>query len=299
MSLGPCADSVGLSSAGVYGMAVLQLPVLFIATIHYPSVKADFFSTKAQLVFNPETNHSAVNLREPTEMHYFHSVHVSIIFLACAALAAAFITISLHILDKGLVDPSNPRQTVDIQYEDFVSTNGDLASHPTITMWNNCFLSLVVAYHALLVTIVNSPTSIHFLALVSLLIYFSISSVIQPRLQVPEGVGGAAATNVSSFYLLAIAAYCAAMAYTATNVPYDPHSYRAELIGAVVFLDLFLLIMGHTWDPCPNFTTVANCRVIWAACVSVMNIVTYAAWDSAYRVEYIDVPSAPPVLPGA
>lgn len=244
---------------------------------------------QARLVFNPLTNHSAVDLGNPTEMHYFHSIGLSVGFLACAALVAFFVVISLSILEKGVTDPSNPRDAADVKLDEYVSTNAELSTNPGITMWNNVFVAFVVLYHGLLVTVVNSPTSIHFLALVTLLAYFSISTIIQPRLQAPEGLAMAAASNISSHYLLAVCSYCVAMAYTATNVPYDPHSYRAQLIGAVAFLDLFLLILGHVWDQTPIFATVANCRIMYALSVACINLATYAAWDWAFRVEYIKV----------
>lgn len=281
MSLGPCAESVGLSHMSVYGLAVAQLPLTFVFTLHYPTAKADFFSTKARIVPNPHTNGTAVDLQNPTEMHYFHSVHISVGFVACAALITFFTIISMHIQDKGIGDGHN------VAYEDYVSTNIDLVTHPTITMWNNIFLAFVVVYHGLLVTIVNSPTSIHLLLLVVLLTYVSLNTILQPKVQYENMTAPGTASSVASTYMVAIAIYCLSMSYTGTNIPYDPDSAKIQLVGVVVFLDIFLLIVGHCWDPLPNFSTILNCRIMYALSIAALNIITYGLWSSTFRVPYI------------
>lgn len=77
------------------------------------------------------------------------------------------------------------------------------------------------------------------------------------------------------------------MGYAATNIAYDPSSYKIQIVAAVVFLDLFLLILGHTWDPCPNMQTIINCRMLYVLCVVSISLIVYAVWHSALRVQFL------------
>lgn len=57
---------------------------------------------------------------------------------------------------------------------------------------------------------------------------------------------------VAGMYMLAIGMYAVVMGYTSSNISHDPYSYKIQLVAAVAFLDVFLLILGHTWDMMPN-----------------------------------------------
>ena len=153
-------------------------------------------------------------------------------------------------------------------------------------------MALVVTFHVLIVTLVNSPTSIHFLLLVSLLTYVSLNTILQPRIQYSEQAGPGAASAVAGMYMFAVAMYFIAVGYIASNVSHDPSSFKLETVAAVAFVDCFLLVMGHTWDMQPSFTTILNCRLLYATFVGVMNITAYVFWHSLYRVHYFDTGKA-------
>ena len=100
MTLGPCAEAFGLSASSVFLATVIQLPVMFVATLHYPSAKVDFYATAARLVLNPATNVTAVDLHDPITLHYMHSVHINVLFLLCSGLVCIFGVSTLYIVDK-------------------------------------------------------------------------------------------------------------------------------------------------------------------------------------------------------
>lgn len=234
-----------------------------------------------RIVPDPSTNGTAIDLHNPTSLHYMHSVGVSGVFLLCSALYAGFMVITVHISDKGV------GEIQDVGYSDYTSQNTDISLNPTITMWNNVFVATLVASHSLIAAIVTSPTSIHFLLLVALLNYLSLSFVVQPRIQSDPEHGSAAAGAVSSRYMLAVSAYVLGMMYVGTNIPHDPFSYKVEMVGCILILDTFLLIFGHTWDPVPNMHTVINCRLVYTIAMIAITMLVYIIWQPYLRVPYI------------
>jgi hypothetical protein len=123
-------------------------------------------------------NGTGVDLSNPVSSNYMHGQSVGFGFLGVAALCAAFATITVHIRDKGL---SSDASCTSIGEEEFTTSNTDLVTNPTITMWNSVFLALVVSGHALVAVIVCSPSSTHAIVLFTLAIYVSMSGILQPR----------------------------------------------------------------------------------------------------------------------
>lgn len=175
MSLGPCADRMGLSAMSTYGISVGQLPAMFIVVLRYPHVRADFFSSSVKVVVDPSTNGTAIDLSNPTVLHYMHSVNLPFAFMLCSALYAAFSLLTMQMIDKGV------GQMCEIGYSDYTSTNTELATNNTIMLWNSIFLWMVVVVHSLLAAVLASPTSIHFVLLITLLNYVSLGFILQPR----------------------------------------------------------------------------------------------------------------------
>jgi hypothetical protein len=64
-----------------------------------------------------------------------------------------------------------------------VSFNTDLTHNPAIILWNNIFLALVVFTHVLVTAVLCSPNSIHFLLMITTILYTSFSTILQPKLQ--------------------------------------------------------------------------------------------------------------------
>lgn len=294
-SLGSLGDSIGLTVMSVYALAVLQLPLTFIITINFPSVRSDFFSTTVRLVSDIPgvVNGTAIDLENPTKLHYMHSVSVSIVFLAVSGLCTVFTISTVYLRDKGLGDHNNNNfGGSSLGTEEFVSTNLDLITHPTVTMWNNVFLGIVVLGHSLLAAVVDSPTSIHLLLLVTLMIYTAMSGILQPKISVAgESNNANAASLVSSMYLGWCLLYVAAMFYVANNIPYDASSVKIQMVALVAFLDCFLLIFGHTWDHAPPMQTIMNCRLVYVVAWVFVNIATYVLWLPFISIPFVRVPN--------
>lgn len=79
----------------------------------------------------------------------------------------------------------------DIGHHSWISTDVELITHPTVTMWNNMFTVLCTVFHIVVVAIVNSPTSVHFVLLIIFLSYVSLDKILQPRVQYPQDNPGA------------------------------------------------------------------------------------------------------------
>lgn len=130
----------------------------------FAAVKCDIFSTVAKFVANPQTNGTAIDLQDPISLHYMHSLNISVLFIVLSALLAFFTILTVSMRDNGL-------DGLSITFEDYTTLNVDLITNPTITLWNNVFLAIVVTAHGLVFSVVNSPTSMHLLLLCCLLLY--------------------------------------------------------------------------------------------------------------------------------
>jgi hypothetical protein len=175
--------------------------------------------------------------------------------------------------------------TSSVSHEEFVSTNAGFAHDPTIVLWNNIFLALVVVTHEVVTAVVCTPNSMHFLFMMVLVFYTSFSVILQPKLQTPSDVSGAS-SSVASTYLVAVAFYGIGMVYVCSNISFDPHQWKVQLITAFIFVDL-LLILGHVWDPVPLMATIMNCRFIYLVCMIFLNAAIYLTWDRLLKIPYI------------
>jgi hypothetical protein len=133
----------------------------------FAAVQCDIFSTVAKFVADPKTNGTAIDLLDPISLHYIHSLNISVLFIVLSALLAFFTILTVSMRDNGLDGQS-------ITYEDYTTLNVDLITNPTITLWNNVFLAIVVTTHGLIFSVVNSPTSMHLLLLCCLLVYMAM-----------------------------------------------------------------------------------------------------------------------------
>lgn len=150
-SLGPFGDSLGLTVLSVYALAVVQLPVTFLITLNFQPVKSDFYSTGVRLVYDSAQNATAIDLQNPTQLHYIHSVSLSVGFLAVSGLCTVFTIATVYLRDKGLdADSGGGNLRSSLSAEEYTTGNIELVTNPTITLWNNVFLGLVVL-------VMNSP----------------------------------------------------------------------------------------------------------------------------------------------
>lgn len=304
-SLGACGDALGLNFMTVYGLALLQLPTMFLVTLNFPPVKLDFFATSVKTITAADVtgpahngssvvpfNGTAVNLRDPTQLHYMHSLSISFAFIAISGLCTVFVVMTLYLRERGVADSAGSAMLrSDIQQAEYVTSNLELVTDPTVSMWSNVFTGVVVGGHVLLAAVVDSPTSVHFLLLMALLIYMSLAPLLGPKIHCPDSdASSRVAGTASSTYLVSLGGYCLAMGYIANNIPVDTHSAKVQLVVLVGFLDIFLLIFGHTWDPVPLMQTIINCRLIYACLWIALNVGIYVLWAPFMRVQFVSVP---------
>jgi hypothetical protein len=281
MSIGPCGDYLGITSKGVLTLSVIQVPFMLSTIIAYPDVLVDIYSSKVVLIWDHATNTTAVNLNHPTSLHYMHSVSISSVFIVCSALIAAFALFTYQITQHGVESTSS------VAHEEFTNTNAAFVQDPSITMWNNVFTALVILSHGLLVAVLCTPNSLHFLLLIVLVFYISFSIILQPKIQTPTDIP-ASASSVGTTYLVAVMLYGLGMVYVCGNISYDPHQLKLQLITVFICID-FLLILGHTWDPTPLMSTIINCRFVYLICSICANAIIYIMWDRYLRIPYISV----------
>jgi hypothetical protein len=279
--MGPCGDYLGITSKGVLTLSVLQVPFMISVMISYPNVMVDIFSSRIALVEDPVSNTTAVDLNHPTELHYLHSVSISSVFIACSALIALFALSTYQITLYGV------ESTGVISHEEFVNSNAVFVQDPIIVMWNNIFLGFVILSHELVTAVLCTPNSLHFLFMMALLFFIAFSVILQPKLQTPPDIP-AASSSVTSTYMAAVVLYIVGMVYLCSNISYDPHQLKMQVIVVFICID-FLLIVGHVWDPIPLMSTIINCRYIYLVCSIFTNAVIYLMWEHYLRIPYISL----------
>lgn len=286
-SLGSLGDSMGLTLTSAYLLAIVQLPVTFIISLNVPPAKVDVYQTSVKLFQRTslEFNGTAIDIADPVKIELIHNIPVSIMFLIVSGLCAAFTMATVYIQDKGIdsgVDGSSMRTS--ICTEEYTTGNIELATSPSIAMWNNIFLGIVVIGHGLLAAIVCSPCNTTTLIFIVFLLYVSIGGIIQPKIQSDHSPN--AASHVSAMYMAWTIMYATSMTIIAWNIPYDPSTAKLQALAGAVFLDSFLLIFGHTWDPSPLMQTIMNCRLLYTLAWAAVNTATCAMWGRFMAVPY-------------
>jgi hypothetical protein len=233
------------------------------------------------ILLDPLTNTSAVNLNHPTDLHYMHSINISTVFLVCSGLVAFFALSTFQMIQQGIPNVGN------ISHEEFVCGNAEFVHDPTVLLWNNVFLALVIITHEVVLAVICTPNSMHFLIMMALVFYVSFSVILQPKLQAPSDLPGAAA-SVSYAYMVAVTFYVVGMFYVCGNISFDPLQYKVQFVTALIFVDAFL-ILGHIWDPTPLMSTIINCRFMYTVCIIVMNVVIYFMWERWLKIPYVRI----------
>jgi hypothetical protein len=165
---------------GVLTLSLIQAPFMVSLILSHPPAKIDIFSSRVVTVIDKLTNTTAIDLNHPTELHYMHSVHISFIFMACTGLICFFA------LSTYQISVQETAGTSSVLYEEFVDSNIELVSNPTISLWNNTFVALVIVTHIVTTAVLCTPNSMHFLLMMALIYYISFSAILQPKLQAPQ-----------------------------------------------------------------------------------------------------------------
>jgi len=241
-------------------------------------VQADVFSTKIKLTHDAQ-NRTVVDLADPIETHYMHSVNVSSCFLLTSAMVATIAVMTYQISTQGI-------GTAHIKDEDYVLENSEIVHHPTVTLWNNAFLALVVWSHVVIIAIVCSPSSLHFLFMTFFFIAIAFYKILLPRSQIASQQSAGASS------VFPVLLYICGMSYVAGNIAVDTHMRKAQTIAFLVMCDLLTTIVGHVWDSATTFGTVINCRILYLCLITVANLALYTTWTSFFKLRF---EHAPPV----
>jgi hypothetical protein len=161
---------------GVLTLSLIQTPLMASLIISHPAVTIDIFSSRVATVTDIITNTTAIDLNHPTELHYMHSVAISFLFMACSGLVCMFALATYQIARQGVPESSSVLQ------EEFVDSNVDFVNSPTISLWNNTFIALVISIHLVVTAVLCTPNSMHFLFMMALVYYISFSTILQPKL---------------------------------------------------------------------------------------------------------------------
>ena len=157
-----------------------------------------------------------------------------------------------------------------ISMEDFVASNYEMMSHPTMTLWNNLFILYTTLTHAVILLLVCSVSSFEFTACCFLITFMVFSTLLSPKLQL-RGVPP---------YLIYSLIYLIFVGYTIHYHKGDVMHISFHFLVFIGFLDVFVLYIGHTWDPTPDLKTILNCRIIYAACSALIVIFAYTQWHA-------------------
>jgi hypothetical protein len=243
MSLGPCGDFIGFSMNGVLTLSLIQAPFMLSLILSHPAVTIDIFSSRVATVIDSLTNTTMVDLNHPTELHYMHSVTISFMFAVCAGLVGFFALFTYQITRQGVGGES-----ASVMHEEFIDSNVEFVTNPTITLWNNTFVGLVILTHLVVTAVICTPNSLHFLFMITLVYYISFSAILQPKLQVPQvycpvprggqfrinnsdflpsqDAGPSASSAVASTYMISVSMYVIGMVYVCSNISVDPSGYK-------------------------------------------------------------------------
>lgn len=276
MSLGACGDSIGLTLGSTLMLSIGQAPLFLFLVTGYPMVQADIFSTNIKLTLDSH-NKTAIDLNDPIEVHYMHSVNISAAFLLSSALIAGVGVMTFQIAKQGLGHSM-------IGDEEYVLENVDIVNHPTVVMWNNAFVALVVWTHVVIIAIVCSPSSMHFLFMTALFITIAFQKLLFPHNH------GTSAHSASSSGIWPIILYMMGMTYAASNIAIDSHMRKAQTIICLVLCDLGTCIIGHSWDRVPTFNTIINCRMVYLCFISIVNLALYMTWTYWFKTRFLHAP---------
>lgn len=328
MTLGPCADALGISVMMVFLLGVIQLPIMIALALHYPAVRADIYSTSVQLGKDPANNNSSAvilmksfsvsSTQEQGEGYYMHGLNISGLFVLCAASFTFFVVLTMHLVDRGRTSHERGGET------DFTRQNISLISDPSFRTWNQAFLVSTLLMHMVLILAVCSPVSTDMLLSSAALLYVSLCQLVQPLDNYEEELsssssGGGMTTGAASMAaqtnMLLCIIFCSAILFALTRIPVDESMGKTQSLLILVCLDAFMLF-GHLWDRVPvvqvhinllalhfllmahqpdshpnNHKVVLNCRLLYICLLAIFNMGFFCLWDPYMKTIFIMLPT--------
>lgn len=316
-TLGPFAESMGLSSAAVMWICVAQLPVIMAMALHYPTVRIDMFSTSIRTALDPADNSTmAIASDSRTAVlvsSYDHGVSITGLYVVNAAAVTFFSVLCMNMLDRGIAISSAASglgggdgegggwssgfsrvSTNMIGAEEFVTQNVLMVVDPTFRTWNQAFSALILLTHVTYMATMCSPVCTESIATYALIVYVSIVPMVQPldnycseqSMQAiansdNESLGAAAGmlnAIASQTNMLRAMAYVVSFGYVLAHTPLDNGACKAQMLLVLACLDA-LMLYGHLWDRVPSLQVVLNCRFLYACLISLFNMAVFLLWS--------------------
>jgi hypothetical protein len=145
-SMGPFAESLGMSTGVAMWIAVAQLPMVMGLALHYPTVRVDVFATSIRTALDPADNVTvAVASDDEAAVQvaaYEHGLGISGLYVLNAAAVTFFAVLSMNLIDRGVaalaaVDDLRSRHGISaVADEEFISQNVGMVVDPSFRMWN-------------------------------------------------------------------------------------------------------------------------------------------------------------------
>lgn len=141
-TLGPCAETMGVTTGLAFWLSVAQLPVMIGLALHYPTVRVDLYVAGVRTIVDKNSNQTAVAAMDGSAVHalsYEHGVAISGLYVLNAASFTFFAVLTMNFLERGLsmVDAgSSPHMVQQMGGEEFVSQNVGMLVDPAFRMWN-------------------------------------------------------------------------------------------------------------------------------------------------------------------
>lgn len=183
--------------------------------------------------------------------------------------------------------------------------NGMVTKSSSVVFWTSLFVGSVAVLHVLFASLIVTPACWERVALVWVLLFLPLAVMSQPRQCAMYQSRSPYSSSMSgledgqddlypippcgihlpvgSVIVFFLGVWCAA-----TSIKYDPDSYRAQLLGIVAGIDLFVLGLGHLWDSPPSIRTVVNSRLVYCVLMLVVVCAVYPqpTKNLGFAVEY-------------
>ena len=153
-TLGPCAETMGMTTGVAFWLAVAQLPVMMGLALHYPTVRIDMFTIAIRLTKDPATNETAIAYSNASAVYaagYEHGLGISGLYVLSSASFTFFAVLTMNFLERGVASVSDEaghhmRHALVQQMggEEFVLQNVGMVVDPAFRMWNQVCTVLVV-----------------------------------------------------------------------------------------------------------------------------------------------------------
>lgn len=271
-------EKLALTRGGGYFWCVLQLLGTLFAVTRWPRVAVDIITVNVHMAYDPIFNQTMVSQSKLADVDVWHGAGIATIFIAVSVGTAFFGVLTMQVAEHREGASLSDEAMHISGYADFSSQNEELMGNPSFAVWNFAFFVTVLVFHMMIVAVVCTPTTAEFALFASFAAFIPLVLSCRPRS--PQGTRSFAGPQTCLLvHVLVVGAII-------SRIPYDPWSYRVQLLCIVLFINCFFLLLGHSWDPGPVMETVFNCRLVYVCIISALNLLVYVYWNPMLSTRY-------------